>query len=108
METVVTNNVFWTKKYKHNNNKTKNHKHVIYFIYIYIIYYIYISKTLLLPEAVTGQKTLFLINRKDARRYRLQSPPMQSSPIQSETHPTISTKNDQNPFKIPDNVTTPL
>jgi len=56
---------------------------------------------------VTGRKTLLLIKRKDARRCRLQSPPMQSEAIGGSSH-YFSTKHGQNPLKIPENVTAPL
>jgi len=65
------------------------------------------SLTLLLQGAVTGQKTLILIKRKDARRCRLQSPPMQSESIGGSSHDFL-TRPCQNPLKISDIMTAPL
>jgi len=56
---------------------------------------------------VTGQKTLLLIKRQDACRFRLQSPPMQSEAIAGSSH-DFSTKPGPNPLKIADNVTAQL
>ena len=49
---------------------------------------------------MTGQKTLLVIKRKDARIHvcRLQSPPMQSEAIGGSSH-DFSTKPGQNPLK---------
>jgi len=52
----------------------------------------------MLQEAVTGQKTLLLIKRKDARRCRLKSTPMQSEAIGGSFH-DFSKKTGQNPLQ---------
>jgi len=52
----------------------------------------------MLQEAVTGQKTLRFIKRKDSRRCRLRTPPMQSEAIGGSSH-DFSTKHVQNPLK---------